>query len=364
METPTGAVADIFGRKVSRLTAVIFAIVSHILILFSGSFAGFAIAFVFSALSYNFESGAGEALVYDSLILAKKENTFIKVAGRLESIMQLTSIFALIIGGAVGSITYKNVYYIAIFMNLITFMVGLFFKEPCIEKVSNVQDNDNVKSHISNQKKELTKDSKQKNTDNKIGIRKTIIKQYKDSISAIKGDRKLAYLIIFTSVISTFVTLSFFYLQVEWKQIGFVEWQIGGFLAVASFFGAVGALFADRVDKALGEIKVLKYGPILVCISIFMFYFVGYSVISFSVIRFVDSILFVATRAYINKLIPSDKRATILSFESMTFSFFMICLFPLFGLLSDYSGMVIAFIGLGSILLILSAINYRVLSRK
>jgi hypothetical protein len=71
----------------------------------------------------------------------------------------------------------------------------------------------------------------------------------------------------------------------------------------------------------------------------------------------------VSLRDYINKLIPSEKRATILSFESMMFSFFMILLFPIFGLVSDILTMQIAFLILGAILLILSVINVKVLSK-
>ena len=46
---------------------------------------------------------------------------------------------------------------------------------------------------------------------------------------------------------------------------------------------------------------------------------------------------------YINSRIPSDYRATILSFDSLCFSFFMICIFPLFGLLADNIGFSITF---------------------
>ena len=41
---------------------------------------------------------------------------------------------------------------------------------------------------------------------------------------------------------------------------------------------------------------------------------------------------------YINTEIPSEYRATILSFDSLCFSVFMICIFPLFGLIAEHAG--------------------------
>ena len=41
--------------------------------------------------------------------------------------------------------------------------------------------------------------------------------------------------------------------------------------------------------------------------------------------------------------IPSEYRATILSFDSLCFSVFMICVFPLFGFAAEYIGFTITF---------------------
>jgi predicted MFS family arabinose efflux permease len=46
---------------------------------------------------------------------------------------------------------------------------------------------------------------------------------------------------------------------------------------------------------------------------------------------------------YINGRIDSEHRATILSFESLSFSIFMICVFPFFGLLAEYKGFSVTF---------------------
>ncbi len=330
METPTGAVADLFGRKASRLTGVVLAIISRVMMIFSGSFAMFAAAFVITALAYNFESGAGDALVYDSLLKEKKENRYIKVAGRIEVIYQATSILGLLAGGFVGSIRYEFAYYIAIVIGIAAFITGLFFREPDLG---------------ANRREKLLPAMK---------------RQYTESFKAMRGNGRLFYLILFTGILSSSVTLSFYYLQIAWENGTLDTLGIGVYLAISSIAAAAGAFFAERIEKRFGEGFILKVSPALITLSIFSMYFIDWALAPLCVISVLETIVFVATRDYINRLIPSDKRATILSFESMIFSIVMILIFPVFGLISDYIGIGSTFILLGGVMLVMSLVNLKV----
>ncbi|MGE5495591.1 MAG: MFS transporter [Burkholderiales bacterium] len=328
METPTGAVADIFGRKMSRLVGMALSVGSRVLMIFSGSFAMFALSFVITALSYNFESGAGEALVYDSLLLEKKEHKYLKVAGRNELIFQSTNILGLVLGGFAGNIKYEYAYIIAIALNVAAFITGLLFKEPLITKT-------------------------------KCGIVGAVKKQYRDSFAAVKGSRRLFYLILFTGILSASVTLSFYYLQIAWEG-GTDVFGIGLYLAASSAAAAAGAALAEKAEKALGESAILKITPVLIALSVISMYFTDFALIPLCAISALETIVFVATRDYINRLIPSDKRATILSFESMMCSVVMILIFPLFGLVSDNLGMGSTFLMLGGAMAAMALVNLKV----
>jgi MFS family permease len=65
----------------------------------------------------------------------------------------------------------------------------------------------------------------------------------------------------------------------------------------------------------------------------------------------------VSTTDYLNQLINSEQRATILSFASVMYSVVMILLFPLFGYLSDLIGMKNTFLVLGGMIFSFSIIN-------
>ncbi len=329
METPTGAVADLFGRKASRLVGVALAIISRVIMIFSGSFAMFAIAFVITALSYNFESGAGDALVYDSLLAEKKECKYLKIAGKNEVIYQVTSILGLLAGGFAGSIKYELVYYIAVGVGIAALAVGMFFKEPGGKKP-------------------------------RTALLPALKKQYADSINAIRGSGRLLYLIIFTGILSSSVTLSFYYLQIAWESGAMDAAGIGVYLAISSVAAAAGAFFAEKVEKRFGEGFILKISPALITLSVFSMYFIDWALAPLCIISVLETIVFVATRDYINRMIPSDKRATILSFESMLFSVVMIIIFPLFGLISDNIGIGSTFLLLGGVMLVMSVVNLKV----
>jgi MFS family permease len=274
-----------------------------------------------------------------------------KVTGKNELVFNLTSIIALLIGGVVGSVEHVLVFKIGIVLAVITFLIGLLFKEPKLNKeMALTEDGVEVGSEEGLKKKKLT-----------IGA--AIKAQYVDSFKVIQTRKKLSYLIIFSALVGMFVTLSFFYLQIAWKAAGYIEWQIGIVLAVAAVAAIAGALLAEKMDSKFGEIGLLKYSPFFVAIGLFFFYDIGASLIAFSLLSFVESLMYVAMRDYINRIIPSEKRATILSFESMMFSFFMILIFPLFGYVSDIIEMNVAFVILGGILIVLSIVNFSVLSK-
>ncbi|MCK5129529.1 MAG: MFS transporter [Clostridiales bacterium] len=331
METPTGAIADIFGRKTSRIIGIVLGVLSNILMITSNSFGLFALGFVFCALSFNFESGAGEAMIYDTLKSVDKQDKFMKITGNNEVIYQTTQIIALVIGGLLGNHQFVYVYYMAIVLAVITFIIALFFKEPKIDTID--------------EKKE------------KISFVRAIKKQYIDSFNAVKGNRKLLYLILLTTVFLASLTLSFFYIQIAFKDIGLSIFQIGVYLAISAVAAALGALFAEKIEKKMGEYTILKIVPIIMALMILLFYFVRFALIPLIILSFVEAILYVATRDYINQHIASDKRATILSFDSMMFSFFMIASFPLFGWVSDHIGLQTSFLIFGGIILIVALLN-------
>lgn len=91
-EIPTGALADLFGRRKSMIIGRITSVLSAIIMLFSNSFIGFAIGFVLSSWGYNLNSGSEEALVYDTLKILNREDEYLNINGRLNLIIEVSQL--------------------------------------------------------------------------------------------------------------------------------------------------------------------------------------------------------------------------------------------------------------------------------
>src|SRR6056297_2382695 len=133
MEVPTGAIADIFGRKTSRVLGRIFSVVANLFILFFNSFWFFAISMSLTAISYNLESGAGQALIYDSLKEIEKENNYLKISGRIEMLTQIGMLSGYLLGGFLANSSYTLAYSFAIIIGTFSVIQSFSFKEPNIE---------------------------------------------------------------------------------------------------------------------------------------------------------------------------------------------------------------------------------------
>ncbi|MBN2287065.1 MAG: MFS transporter [Tissierellales bacterium] len=315
MEIPTGIIADIYGRKVSRYSGRALSIISTLLIIISNHIFFFAISFVFSALSYNLESGAGDALIYDSLKQIGEENEYTRYKGRYEIYFQLTSTISLLLGGYLATIDYSLVYKIALIFAVITFIQSLGFTEP------------NVTRPIKG-----------------VAPVSAFIIQLKASFSTVKNERSIAFIIIFMSFFQTLFTTEFFYLQNLQKSLGNSEFQIGLILALGSLLAAFTASNAYKIEQ---KYKIEKILIVFSVLSIACFWGMTFTTVVefvFVILSGIEGFMYVTINSYLNSLIPSEQRATILSFDAMSFSFFMIVFFPIFGKIGDLFGLELSFI--------------------
>lgn len=189
MEVPTGVVADLYGRKTSRIWGIILSFGSIVLLMLANSFIGYAMSFVFMALGYNLESGAGEALIYDSLKELDQTSKFMKVNGHIEIAMQLSGLVALPIGGYLATKNYMYAMGLTLVAKGVAFAIAFLFEEPKLAE------------HIEKQK----------------GMLNSMAKQVKESIALFKRVPMTGYLIIVMQIFSLIYTTSWYYIQTTIK---------------------------------------------------------------------------------------------------------------------------------------------------
>lgn len=313
MEVPTGSVADIWGRKASRIAGRLVSILSLALMFWTQSFllqlAGFAI----SALGYNLESGAGDALVYDSLLTVGKQDMYMKVLGKQELIAQGSAVVAFLVGGYLAVHSYAFAFGISMAICLASAVISLGFTEPPLER--------------------------NERPANTLGLGKSIVgsmqSQIVDSVRIMREKPRIGFLILFSELLFAFMVCLFFYLQNFWTQQGFSEGQIGIVFAVHSLISGFTSFEAMRIERKLGQKGVLAVMPLLLLSCLWGITLSPWPIVFYVMTGCIEGILIVTVGDYLNRLIPSAQRATILSFQSMAFSMFMILLFPLVGWIGE-----------------------------
>jgi MFS family permease len=327
MEVPTGVVADLWGRKASRIAGRLVACISLLVMFLARSFSWQLFGFIITALGYNLESGAGDALVYDSLVMEHREQQYMKVAGRQELVYQSAAILAFLIGGYLAVRSYQAVFLISMGLAICSMVAALFFTEPLIAHEGKAPRTGSLIQHILDSMKNQTM----------------------ESIKVVQTQPRIAFLIVFEELLFSFITCLFFYLQNYWKDGGRTEWYIGIVFAAGSVAAGLTALRATAIERRIGERGVLLLMPFLLLICLWGIALSPWPAVFYVITGCVEGILIAAVSDYLNKLIPSRNRATILSFQSMVFSLFMILVFPLVGWLGQQISLPMAFLAMAAL---------------
>ncbi|RII32155.1 MFS transporter [Clostridium chromiireducens] len=314
-ELPTGAIADVYGKKFSIITGRIVSVISSILMITSNSFWGFGLSFILSAASMNLNSGAGEALIYDSLKELGEEERYKKIWGNLAFIMSSGQGIAVLLGGILSDIKFLYAYILGMIIHTAALIVACKFKEPTVRKKQEEKKQENL-----------------------------IFYQVLISAKVLKTRKVVLYLILFSALVGSLQTTVFFYSQQYFSNMSYSKTAIAIICAASSFIEAISSKYAYKLEN------LLKLKGTLISVSLInIFSLIGLAlakelaVVFFMSASITGGLAYTIFSDYINSRIPSEYRATILSFDSFCFSMFMISVFPVFGLLAEKIGFTITF---------------------
>ena len=141
LEVPTGVISDILGRKLSLFIGCILMGVEFLMIAFGYNFSVFILAALIGGIGITLESGADEALLYDTLKKLKREDEFQKIIGQCNAMFKVSAACAGILWGYIYETDKTYVFY---FSGSILILMGLFSltmheplaKKNCIKKKS------------------------------------------------------------------------------------------------------------------------------------------------------------------------------------------------------------------------------------
>ena len=305
-EIPSGVFADVFGRKKSLILSSVCSVISAVLrIIWIGSFAGVAVSIGFNALSYNFASGSDSALAYDTLKEGNKQDEYDRYISTQTMIYRITNGAATLAAGVAVMLGNTKAHIISIILAAIQIIVAVTLKEnKVIEK---------------NADKEFT-----------TRVKETV----RESFSFLKGNGRVTGLILRNALIGGIDVLLLFFLQAKLPMTGIPDWVLGPLLFAMSLGGVIGAMLSIKV-------KSWPFSRIFImCLAVvtagFAANFTGVALIMTAggfMAAFADDLIQIRADVELNSLVPSEQRATLISVNSWCFSFVMIFMSPLAGLI-------------------------------
>ncbi len=320
LEVPTGAIADIFGRKRSVFLSFFLVALSSLLVPFVSGFLQLcALCFLWGG-ALTLASGADEALVIDYLHRKKRKDLIDDYYAKSASINQVGLFFSgllltgllFILNDSINFSAYDKIWFIQaggmFLVGLIALTIDEKIKKPKKQNITFLNT-----LHFS-----------------------------KSGFSYVKNHKKLLKIFIGFSFFSFAGSLWYFAYQPFLLNSGFEMKDFGWIESLTSIFGVFLPLFAIKLGKKFKD----KY-KLIYFISLFKFIFM------FTVLLFFGPLfaltfylimggfgffIFPILNPIIQKNIPSEKRATIGSIRNMFFSIGEIVPLLFAGLLVDLIG--------------------------
>jgi MFS family permease len=372
-EVPTGALADRFGRKKSLVIGSFCHSSAYLLIFLSHSFILFNVGEIIAGIAMSFAYGADSALAYDTLKDLGREKEYQKVEGNGHSMRLLSFAIFAPIGGLLATINLSLPYLASSVVIFLSGLIGLTLIEPRKEaskcKGENSEKpggkeklecsplgepNESSLSIIESQvplKRDTPARLFPSSHFQKSQVSKNYYHEIGRSFNLVLKEKKILWLVLFFSLVFLATRLGFWTYQPYMKEVGVPLSLFGVVFASFHLFAALVSKYADKIEKTLKENLTLLFMPILVIISFILM----------SRFLFLWSICFILLQQasmathepilknYLNRLAPSDIRATMLSVQSMAGNL-------VFAVTAPFLGSFVDKFGLGNALLIFALV--------
>lgn len=323
-EIPSGYFSDVIGRKITIIIACILGFAAFLIYSFAYTFTEFLIAEIILGFSSSFLSGTDSAMLYDTLAQMKEEANYKKLEGRLLSIGNFSESIASLLAGFVASISLRTPFFIETGLMFLTIIVAITLIEP-----------------------------KRRRFKSPEGNIKGIIKIIKYSLHQ---HQEIKWLIIYSGFITASTLTMVFFIQPYFQLVKLPLIYFGIVWAIFNITVGIFSLYAHKYELKLGRKKSL--------ISLIIFPFLAYLLLAIT--KSLWSLIFILpfyfTRAmaypilkdYVNKLVPSEMRATVLSVKNLVSRAIFAIIGPMIGWLTDVYSLQLALATSGIIFFVLA----------
>jgi len=288
LEIPTGAFADIVGKKKTLMIALFLSAFGQLFMGFAQSFWYLIISIVILGFASALNSGTYDALMYDSLKTLKREKEYDKIYSRLQVATLVVMALCSAVGGYLYTINPRLPFILTGIFVLIGFVFTFFLKEPPIDTVKY-----SFKAYLKQ---------------NIEGFRELFrVKEAIPFIFLILGAYSFSHILM--EVLDPSLLIAF----------SFTEAQMGVIYAFMPIISAIGVYLYPQIVKRFGKraYLIFTFGTLIIATAISPFIGMVTALISLSYRNFFYQTIATASSDTINSFVDSKYRATTLSTFNM-----------------------------------------------
>ena len=268
--------------------------------IFSNDLSLVCLSVCFTALSYNFSSGAGDALAYDSLKLARMEDGFERFESNQLMIYRLCGGLSTLCAGFALTIGHKIAYGTDVLSGLIQILLLCSLREIPADRSGADR-----------------------------SILRRLLSCFKESLFFLRGSARALFMMFCNSLVGAMDILLLFFLQAKLPTRGIPRWGLGVALLMMELGGIVGAKLILKLPR--WSYRAVFAASLAAVLAGILMEHAAYQLMTLGgfLAAVGDDALQVRTNALLQSMFPSQQRATLTSVESLTFSVIMVVLTPL-----------------------------------
>ncbi|GAA0231810.1 MFS transporter [Halobacterium noricense] len=340
-EIPSGYVGDYIGRRRSLLLGNILLALSVLGFVVAQTFAAFALLWILWALGIAFQSGSGDAWLYDALKDRLREEEYIRVRGRGGSVNQWVSAGTMLGAGFLYSADPRLPFVAGGLLLLCG--VPVLLSLPASGRHANDGDDDGDGSDDTD------------HSDDRFTIMEAI-----PVIRQKLSEPPLRSFVLYTALFFAIINAADEFIQpIATRRLSLPQSRLGPLYTAFSVVAAIASYYAGAIEDYLStRWAVLLISALVGIFFVIPIFFPLVAFPLFFVMKSANTVMKPIASGYVNEHTESIGRATVLSAVSMMYALVRFPLKPLSGVVADIRTPLVALAVLGSLFLVCGIVFY------
>lgn len=330
-EIPSGYFADLHGKKKSIVIGAVLEFIGLLFFVFSNDFTGFLFGEIILGIGTSFQSGANEALLYESLLQMKRKKEYKKIQGNVFFWGRMGATVSKIIGAFLAVILLRLPFYATLLPWFLVVIIAFTLIEPGVH----VKRFETWKHflHICGE---------------------TFLEQ-----------KKLKYLVVYAAIPPAFFLMTFWLYQKYMEAVSLPIFYFGIVIALMNITSGLGSKYAKEIEEKITPKLSIVLIPVVGALVWILLAAISspFLIVLFMITSFLWGFTLPVVQDYLQNLTGSDKRATVLSIRSFLTRALFLTFAPFFGWITDMYSVQAAFAASSVLLLVFGGFSLLMLKK-